>query len=208
MKHGLKHGDGSRVSLCYNASISLEECGDLMDTTPLYMIHDLNRISDYRLPSGYHFRMFTYNSDREHWANIVTDTGEFTSETQALQRFDREFKPYLNQVKKRIIFIETDDKQVVGTAAAWFGEWNNTIIGRLHWIEIKPAHQGQKLGKPLVANALQLLQRYHKSAFVKTQATSLTAIYIYQQFGFKTVIRTQQEQHVWDDVLRQLNQSN
>ncbi|WP_138602460.1 GNAT family N-acetyltransferase [Lentibacillus cibarius] len=139
-----------------------------MNPIPLYMTHDLSRLPDYRLPDGYHFRIFSYDSDVKHWTKIVTETGEFASETQALQRFDREFKPYLNEVKKRIIFIETHDGQIAGTAAAWFGEWNQTTIGRLHWVEIKPAYQRKKLGKPLVAKAMQLLHHYHQTAFLKT----------------------------------------
>ncbi|PXY55002.1 N-acetyltransferase [Virgibacillus profundi] len=127
-------------------------------------------------------------------------TGEFSSEDQALERFAQEFKPHLNEAKKRIIFLETTDGQTAGTATAWYGEWNSEIIGRLHWIEILPEFQGLRLGRPLVAEAMRLLALYHNHAYLKTQITSRAAIHIYKKLGFKPVILHEEEREVWEHI--------
>ncbi|MGY0692470.1 GNAT family N-acetyltransferase [Virgibacillus sp. FSP13] len=171
-----------------------------MTETALYMLHDLNDIPNYPLPGGFQFRLYNREDDHETWAKIATATNEFSSKHNALQRFNHEFSTYPADVKRRIIFLETIDGQTIGTATAWFGEWNKETIGRLHWIEIIPEFQGKKLGRPLIAEAMKFLSKYHQKAYLKTQASSQAAIHIYCQFGFKPVYNTEAEQATWDHV--------
>lgn len=172
--------------------------------TPLYMLHQLDDIPNNSLPNSYRFRLFRQKNDSETWAKIVTATGEFPDENKAIERFNNEFKPHPNEVPKRIIFLETSDGHAAGTATAWFGEWNKVTIGRLHWVEITPEFQGKKLGRPLIAEAMKLLSQYHRQAYLKTQESSLAAIHIYNQFGFKPVCTTNEQQTAWDRVFHSL----
>src|SRR5699024_7798028 len=116
-----------------------------MRETPIYMIHDLMDLPNVPLPKGYRFRKFDFTrNDEALWATIVTATGEFASESEARQRFEDEFQPYPHETAERILFLETTEGRPVGTASAWFGEWNGETIGRLHWIEIIPDFQAKK----------------------------------------------------------------
>ena len=171
-----------------------------MKKLPLLMSHNLIETPSYDLPKGYRFRFFQHEDDVNHWAKIVTATDEFSNEQAALDRFRTEFATHLSEVQKRMFFVETADGKTIGTATGWFGTWNNQTLGRLHWVEISPAHQGKKLGKPMIAKAMEVLAHYHNKAYLKTQTTSLAAIHIYKKFGWEPVINTEQDQYAWSFV--------
>lgn len=139
-------------------------------------------------------------SGKKSWADILTSTGEFTSKNLALERFTQEFTPWLSLVKKRLVFLETEEGDAVGTASAWFGKFNRVDMGRLHWVEIKPEFQGKKLGRPLITQAMTLLKHYHQTAYLKTQASSGAAIHLYQKLGWQRVITTEEERHIWAEI--------
>lgn len=164
-----------------------------MSEIPVYMKHDLMIIPRHSLPTGYQFRFFGHQGDRDAWAKIVTKTNEFTDERNAIKRFNEEFSPHTNEAKKRIIFIVTNDGSLVGSATAWFGKWMHEEIGRLHWVEIIPEYQGRELGCPLITEAMSLLRKYHSSAYLKTQKSSQAAIYLYGQLGWYPIIKEEQE---------------
>ncbi|WP_243298929.1 GNAT family N-acetyltransferase [Bacillus litorisediminis] len=173
-----------------------------METIPLYMLHDLHRIPVFPLPKGFHYRFLCEPDDDLNWARIVTATGEFNNEQAALNRFNQEFRPYYNEAQKRILFLETAAGQSIGTATAWFGDWNNEKLGRLHWIEIIPEYQGQKLGKPLITEAMHILARYHHKAYLKTQTSSLAAIHLYKKLGWEPAIVSKEDQAAWNHLNR------
>lgn len=170
------------------------------------MTHSLKEVPEYPLDKKYRLRLFE-EGDEEHWSTIVTKTGEFEDIAQARKRFSQEFAPFLDEVKRRMLFLETDDGQVVGTSTAWYGNWNGKEIGRLHWVEIIPDYQGRKLAKPLVTAAMKVLQTLHNQAYLKTQTTSFPAINMYDQLGFVPVITTPEEQYGWELVEKKLNQT-
>ncbi|WP_167751401.1 GNAT family N-acetyltransferase [Lentibacillus salicampi] len=176
-----------------------------MENSPIYMLHDLKHIPDCPLPDGFHFSLLHHKEEGKQWANLVTETGEFPDESQALARFGSELASDLNEAKKRVIFLKTTDGRYAGTASAWFGKWDDETIGRLHWVEIAPAFQGIKLGRPLIIKALKQLKMYHEKAYLKTQPASLAAIHLYLNFGFKPAIHTADEKCAWNHVFTQLH---
>ncbi len=176
-----------------------------MENIPLYMVHDLDDIPNCPLPDGFKLCLLAREEECEQWAEITTAAGEFPDKTQALKRFAEEFAPYLSEAKKRILFLKTADGRYAGTASAWLSKWEKQMIGRLHWVEIKPEFQGQKLGRPLIAKAIELLSNYHQKAYLKTQPRSLAAIHLYLDFGFTPVMHTAEEENVWNDVFSELN---
>lgn len=178
-----------------------------MERFPLYMTHDLQMIPTFPLAERYQFRLYE-KGDEVHWAYIVTKTEEFPTEKAAMARFTREFFPFLEELKKRMIFLETKEGEVIATCTAWFGEWEGKQIGRLHWLSIIPEYQGKKLAKPLVTKAMHILSSFHNEAYLKTQTTSLPAINMYLQLGFQPVISNEQDETNWSLVKEKLqNQS-
>lgn len=169
-------------------------------TVPLYMYHDLSNVPICDLPEGYQFRLYKQESDAKRWAKIVTATNEFSSEEKALERFSTEFLSSKTEIKTRIIFIETTGGQTVGTATAWFGKWDQSVIGRLHWIEIIPEFQGNGLGRPLITKTMQILRNNHSTAYLKTQASSEAAIHLYKQLGWNPIITTKEEELIWKNI--------
>ena len=174
----------------------------MAEELPLYMEHNLERIPSFPLPAGYRYRYFDTQKDAKLWANVVTKTKEFPYVDQAKKRFDEEFSPCLKETKKRMIFMETDYAEVVGTATAWFGLWNGIVIGRLHWVEIIPEYQGKQLGRPLITEAMQTLKEYHETAYLKTQGSSQAAIHLYRQLGWSPLIYDEQEKQVWESLYK------
>src|SRR5699024_5726009 len=144
-----------------------------MDRIPVKMIRpNLENIPEFPLPKNYHITFFQAG-DESHWARIENQVGEFPDEKSALQRFEKEFGPYQNEITKRCLFIETANGQKIGTSTAWYGHLNEDedIMGRIHWVGILPEHQGKKLAKPLLSYALKVLAKYHDKAYLTSQTT-------------------------------------
>ena len=56
--------------------------------------------------------------------------------------------------------------------------------GRIHWVGIIPAFQGQGLSKPLLSAALARLTLDYRRAYLTTETTSYREINLYLSFGF------------------------
>lgn len=152
--------------------------------TPLFMVHKLEKRQVVPFPSGFRFRLFHDDEDIKQWAEILTQTHEFNALDDAIDRFNEEFLHKLEEVRERMIFLETDEGKSIGTATAWYGLRNGIVIGRLHWVEIIPEYQGRGLGRPLITKALSLLKEKHETAYLKTQVQSEAAIHLYQNLGW------------------------
>src|SRR5699024_8980243 len=124
---------------------------------------------------------FFQAGDQINWARIETQAGEFQNEKSALEHFKKEFGPYQYELKKRCLFIETNDGEKIGTTTAWFGQLkeDENIYGRIHWVGIVPDHQGKKLAKPLLSHALKVLAQFHDKAYLTSQTTSYQAVNMY-----------------------------
>lgn len=150
----------------------------------IYLKHDLENIETHDLPLGYRFRFYQSESDRHVWAEILQETKEYPTKQEALDRFSKEFLPYLSDVKERMIFLETLDGTVIGTATAWYGKFAGKEMGRLHWVEIIPTYQGRGLGRPLIVEAMKQLRLNHEAAYLSTQTRSKRGIHLYQDLGW------------------------
>src|SRR5690625_94112 len=78
-------------------------------------------IPQYELPEGYRFRMFS-DGDQNLWANIETRVGEFKTESDALERFEREFGDQIHEMEERCLFLENEAGETIGTTTAWRSE--------------------------------------------------------------------------------------
>src|SRR5690625_151712 len=161
-----------------------------MKRIPLKMVRkNLLNIPEYSLPTEFSIRMFE-KGDESNWARIETSVGEFKNEKVALERFNKEFGPSIDEMGRRCIFIENKHGEAIGTTTAWYGylSGNGEISGRIHWVGIIPEYQGKKLSKPLLSAAMNLLGRYHSKAYLTSQTTSYQAINMYLNYGFEPFI--------------------
>jgi len=105
---------------------------------------------------------------------------------EALERFEKEFGSYRDEMEERCFFIvHKENGRVIGTATAWYNnDFKGERYGRVHWVGIHPDFQGKKLAKPLLAVVMMCLAKHHDKAYLTSQTTSYKAINMYLDFGF------------------------
>jgi ribosomal protein S18 acetylase RimI-like enzyme len=157
---------------------------------------DLENVPWFELPEGFSLRHYR-DGDRAHWARIETNVGEFSTIERAEAVFDREFGANLEAMPERSLVLEADGSGPIGTTTAWWGDFRGERIGMIHWVAIVEEFHGRGLAKPLLSAAMQLLARFHTSAFLGTQTESWRAIGLYQSFGFERVIETDAHRRGW-----------
>lgn len=164
-----------------------------LEHIPVVMVReDLTNLPSFPLPPGYRLRYFRCG-EAPLWAEIEVSVGEFPALEQALAHFEKEFGPFPDEMEKRCLFLEDAAGRALGTTTAWFHNpswpaahphFAGKDYGRLHWVAIRPEHQGRKLAKPLVAAALRRLADFHARAYLTTQTTSARAVHLYLDLGF------------------------
>ena len=160
-------------------------------TLPYYGVimikEDLADYPIYTLPKGYSFS--TYEpGDEEAWADIEVSVGEFESRQDALDYFKREFAPYPKELKKRCVFVRDKKGEFVGTTTGWYGNLlSQEAMPRIHWVAVKPKHQGRGLAKALMTKTFDILKDIHceGEVYLTTQTWSYKAINMYLEFGFQ-----------------------
>lgn len=138
------------------------------------------------LPDRYEFAQFT-PGDEHAWAEIEASVAEFDSPEEALKYFRKEYLITPKEVERRTIFIQTDDGEKVGTYTIWWNYTGPLRVPSVHWVAVKPAHQGLGLGKALVCKGIELSIAIEgdRDIYLHTQTWSYIAIALYLQAGFK-----------------------
>ncbi|GAA3406443.1 GNAT family N-acetyltransferase [Paenibacillus hodogayensis] len=163
----------------------------------------LHRIPHASLPAPYSIRAYRAG-DEAHWARIEHAVGEFATPEAALRRFEEEFGPHTADMEKRCLFVCDGQGTPIGTTTAWYGELDGAALGRIHWVAVVPEHQGNKLAKPLLSAALEVMARYHDEAYLTTQTTSYKAVGMYLNYGFEPVYREPACAEGWELINRLL----
>jgi len=142
-------------------------------------------IPTYPLPEGYSFKIYEPGDEKE-WARIETSVGEFDNEMDALLYFQKEFLPFTKELPRRMIFIVSPDGELIGTASAWWDYAFERRCPLVHWVAVKPGHQGKGLGKAITAEVVRLMTVVDGEGvfYLKTQTYSHKAIGIYEWAGF------------------------
>lgn len=138
------------------------------------------------LPEGYHFA-FYQEGDEVEWADIETAVSEFKNEAQALDYFKQKFIPYSDELKQRMLFVVNPSGEKVGTCSAWWKELpDGNRYPLVHWLAVKPGHQGKGIATALMNQTLILLKSLENTspAYLHTQTWSHVAIGLYQKIGF------------------------
>lgn len=146
------------------------------------------KVPEWKLPEGYSFALYS-EGDEKDWIEIETLVGEFDNKEEANECFMKDYFPYMDELKRRMLFIANKDNKKVATLTNW---WNYTGKRRdpsFHWVGVSPEHQGLGLGKAIVFEGLNRMIRIEgdRDFFLHTQTWSYRAVNIYLQAGFDFV---------------------
>jgi ribosomal protein S18 acetylase RimI-like enzyme len=108
-----------------------------------------------------------------------------------------EFAPVYARLPGRMLFLEHESVGPIGTTTAWDGEFGGEMRGRIHWVGIVPAFQGQGLSKPLLSAALTRLTLNYRRAYLTTETTSYRGINLYLSFGFMPYVTNNRDREGW-----------
>ena len=138
-----------------------------------------------KLPDGFIFSHFI-DGDEKAWAEIEASVLEFPNISDALIYFQKEYKPFISELERRCVFIETADGEKIATATAW---WRYTGYRRdpwLNWVSVKPQYQGNGLGRAIISETMHLMVKIEgdRDFYLHTQTWSHKAIRIYESMGF------------------------
>ncbi len=134
------------------------------------------------------YRIVHYKSgDEQAWADIELSVGEFECTENALAYFWKEFGTELEEVKRRMLFVENKNGEKIATTTAWMWKLDGKSYSKIHWVAVKPEYQGKGLCKALISEALnQFVHLGHEGEVILfSQTWSYKAINIYYQYGFK-----------------------
>lgn len=139
-----------------------------------------------RMPAGY--RITRFNSGKEEsWAEIEASVGEFDSTGEAVRYFRQTYLPLADELRKRLLFMENEQGEAVGTITCWWDYTGKRRDPSVHWFAVKSGFQGKGLGKALLAACLQEMTGLEgdRDIYLHTQTWSYRAVRLYSQFGFE-----------------------
>jgi len=144
------------------------------------------------LPDGFCFRSFQAG-DESNWARIETSVLEFDDEAGAVRYFTRDYLPFLDDLKRRCVFILNGDEIPIATATAWYAKSSLGYQASLHWVSVMPQYQGLGLGKAVVQEALAIFAMTDpgEAVWLHTQTWSHVAVRLYHKLGF-VLLKTEQ----------------
>lgn len=181
-------------------------------TLPYYGVimlkDDLTDYPIYTLPEGYSFSIYEPGNE-EKWAEIEASVGEFKCEKDALDYFEEEFAPHIQEFKRRCVFLRDEGGEFVGTTTGWYGNLlSEEDMPRIHWVAIKPEHQGKGLAKALLTKSFDILKEIHcqGKVYLTTQTWSYKAINMYLQFGFKPYLEAKPDG--WKKIKKDFDTDN
>jgi len=135
------------------------------------------------LPEGYSLVKYK-KGDEIYWADIEVSVEEFDSTEESVEYFKKEYKEDIKALSERCLFVEFNAEKI-GTATAWHGNHLGEKAPRIHWVGVKPEHQGKGICKYLIQAVLEVYEKHNESpVYLTTQTWSYKAINIYQKYGF------------------------
>ncbi len=162
--------------------------------------NDLEHIPEHPLPPGISLRWYQ-PGDEQHWVDIHLLADPYNKIDLALWR--REFGGDARILSQRQAFlVQEETGYVFGTATAWWDDdYYGQPYGRIHWVAIVPAMQGQGLARPLLSIVCRQLKALgSERAYLVTSTGRIPAINLYARFGFRPHIRTAEEREIWHQV--------
>lgn len=166
-----------------------------MENLQVRMIHeDLLATPVFDLPQPYSIVLYKPGYEQS-WLRIHERSDQHNVFTPFV--FVDQFGRDLKSLAERQYYLLDGDDEPVGTATAW-DEQRGSYSGRVHWLAIMPEHQGRGLSKALLSTVCQkLLMMGHRKGCLSTSTARLAAICLYLQFGFRPLIRSDEDEVAW-----------
>ncbi|MBN2091224.1 GNAT family N-acetyltransferase [candidate division KSB1 bacterium] len=164
---------------------------------PIEMIlNTLTAIPDYDLSENFYFQWYQ-SGDEKIWLDIH-DLAEKFIPNMNLKLYHEQFD-HPELLNQRQVFMLGRNQQAIGTSTAWYkDDYDGQSIGRVHWVAIIPEFQGKGLAKPLMSLTLKRLAELgHTRAYLSTSSGRVAAIKLYLKFGFKPVIKQENDHYIW-----------
>ncbi len=135
-----------------------------------------------KLPDGYAIVPYQHGFEKD-WARLEYAVGDFSSAEEAMQYFTEK---YLCGETDDLLFLLSDQGQVIGSCIAWTDERKGRDVNSLHWLIVDDLYQRQGLGRALCCETMnRFYLRNQKPIYLHTQPWSWKAILLYASLGFK-----------------------
>jgi len=140
------------------------------------------------LPPGYAFRAYQLG-DESAWADIMVSVGEFDTRDEALQHYRETYLIEPEALAHRSLFLVTDAGEPVGTLTNWWNETDSRREPSVHWVGVRPDHQGLGLGKALIFEGMarMIALEGDRDFYLHTQTWSHRAVNLYLAAGYRFV---------------------
>lgn len=155
----------------------------------LLLENDLDNITEYTLPDGYHFEFYK-DGNRDAWIEIEKSAKEFSSYDEGLSAWNRYYSGKENELKSRMVFVVNNQGEKVATATSFYdiNKKDKSGAGWLHWVAVKREYQGKGLSKPLISYVLNVMKSLgYTHAKIPTQTNTWLAVKIYLDLGFRPI---------------------
>ena len=163
-------------------------------------LDSLEEIQSHPLPAGFVFRNID-PADLTPWYELQRESEPYLDIRDGL--LEGQFES-LELLSKRGFYIVNTD-QIVGTGIAW---WDPDVYGerwgQLRWIAIHPSFRGRSLSQALLSRLLIEIGTTDTKCYLETSADRISAIRLYQSFGFRPKYSSDQGRTVWEGISESL----
>jgi GNAT superfamily N-acetyltransferase len=129
---------------------------------------------------------------------------EVQREAEWLSTVQNEFSSDLPAISQRCFLLVEDGGRAVGTISSWYSEnykGTGQNWGRIHWVAIRPSHQGTGLARPMLSYAMEKLVEWgHPAAWLATSTARIPALKLYLDFGFVPDLEPAGAREAWEKV--------
>ena len=148
-------------------------------------LDDLESTQTYPLPQNFKFAFWQNDKDTQSWIDIHLSTGEFASYIDATKTFKSFYNDFLQELCKRMIFIEDEKGKKIATATLSPSD-DKSYPCVIDWFAVSKDCQGKKLAKPLLSKIIETAKKLgYDKILLHTQTNSWLAAKIYLDFGFE-----------------------
>lgn len=155
---------------------------DIPDKNLFMVCNELNHSAFSELSKEYHIR--TCRKDElDIWKGMPFDDINIAKEYSGFMTnyFNDVYGGKESLFFQKCLFVCDKNDIPVGTCFAWKAYGKITTI---HWFKIVKSHEGLGIGRALLSNVMNRIEKNDYPVFLHTQPSSFRAIKLYSDFGF------------------------
>ena len=152
------------------------------------------------LPEGYQLRVYQ-QSDEYGLSSLLTRA--FPETEWSVQSLENELTTNPGVLT---IFVIAHLDSIIATATSLV-ETERPATGVVHWVAVDPDHRGKQLGYQVTLAVLHdFLRNNFSDSLLRTDDVRLPAIKTYLKLGFEPLIRSDEDQLLWNKTLVEIEQ--